>query len=194
MPPETVDHYRRALQLPDDYFLFVGTFEPRKNIGALAAAYRTLLAELPDAPPLVLAGREGWNFEQIRAEIEALELGDKLLWREAVTQDAMPALYNSAIALVTPSYYEGFGFPALEAMACGTVPIVSNRSSLPEVVGHVGLQVDPDDPAQLTAALRQALTDEMWRSEQREAGLKRAATFTWDRTAQIALSVYQKAI
>ncbi len=191
LPPETVDHYLRALDLPDSYFLFVGTFEPRKNIDGLAEAYRVLCQAMPDAPPLVLVGKEGWNFEALRDRIEALNLGGQLLWREAVPQDAMPALYNGALALVLPSFYEGFGFPALEAMACATVPIVSNRSSLPEVVGEVGLQVDPDNSAALTAALQKALTDQAWRLEQQHAGVERAATFTWERTARTALSVYQ---
>ena len=190
LPIETVDHYRRALELPETYFLFVGTFEPRKNISGLVDAYRALLAIAPDAPPLVLAGRMGWNFDELREKIEALNLGDHLLWREAIPQDAMPALYNGALALVTPSFYEGFGFPALEAMASGTVPIVSSTSSLPEVVGTVGLQVTPDDQPALTNAMQKVLSDETWRLEQREAGLRRAAAFTWENTAQIALSVY----
>jgi glycosyltransferase involved in cell wall biosynthesis len=190
LPKDTLDHYLRALDLPDSYFLFVGTFEPRKNVTGLVDAYRRLLAEVPDAPPLVLAGRMGWNFEEIRARIEAMNLGNQLLWREAIPQDAMPALYNGALALVTPSFYEGFGFPALEAMACGTVPIVSNTSSLPEVVGEVGLQVAPTDGAALTAALHQALTDSAWRQTQQDAGRRRAANFTWERTAQIALAAY----
>jgi alpha-1,3-rhamnosyl/mannosyltransferase len=105
----------------------------------------------------------------------------------------MPSVYNGAVALVTPSFYEGFGFPSLEAMACGTVPIVGNRSSLPEVVGEVGLQVDPEDLAALTAAMHKVLSDEAWRLEQEQAGLRRAASFTWERTAEIALSVYQTA-
>ncbi len=190
LPAETVEHYRRALELPDSYFLFVGTFEPRKNIDGLVEAYRDLIPRVPDVPPLVLAGKMGWNFDALHARIDALELGDHLLWREAVPQDAMPALYNGALALVTPSFYEGFGFPALEAMACGTMPIVSNRSSLPEVVGEVGLQVDPEDHAGLTAAMQRALADPEWRHAQEQAGLVRAATFSWERTAQIALSVY----
>ena len=190
LPDETVEHYLRALELPDQYFVFVGTFEPRKNIDGLVQAYIDLRAQMPDAPPLVLAGRIGWNFDEIRERIDALK-EDNVLWREAIPQDAMPALYNGAVALVTPSFYEGFGFPALEAMACGTVPIVSNRSSLPEVVGEVGIQVTPEDTASLTAAMQRVLTDPEWVQAQREAGLIRAATFSWDRAAQVALSVYE---
>jgi glycosyltransferase involved in cell wall biosynthesis len=191
LPEDTVEHYRRALELPDSYFLFVGTFEPRKNILGLANAYRALLASIPSAPPLVIAGRMGWNFGDTKAKIDALNLGDQLLWRESIPQDAMPALYNSAIALVTPSFYEGFGFPALEAMASGTVPIVSNCSSLPEVVGEVGLQVEPEDTDALTDAMRQVLTDRDWRLVQQQAGIARAAEFTWERAARIALKVYE---
>lgn len=191
LPAETVEHYLRAMDLPDQYFLFVGTFEPRKNIDGLVQAYIDLREKQPEAPPLVLAGRIGWNFDEIRERIEQANLGDNLLWREAIPQDAMPALYNAAVALVTPSFYEGFGFPALEAMASGTVPIVGNRSSLPEVVGDVGIQVTPEDIGAISAAMQRVLTDEAWRQEQKQAGLERAATFSWERAAQVALSVYE---
>lgn len=191
LPDETVEHYHRAMELPDHYYLFVGTFEPRKNIDGLVDAYLDLRSKVPDAPPLVLAGRVGWNFDEIRERIESFKLEDSILWREAIPQDAMPALYNGAVALVTPSFYEGFGFPALEAMACGTIPIVGNRSSLPEVVGDVGIQVTPEDTAAITAAMERVLTDTEWVQAQRQAGLERAATFTWERAAQVALSVYE---
>ncbi len=189
-----IAHYRRVLDLPEHYLLFVGTFEPRKNIAGLCEAYADLRRDLPDAPPLVLAGKPGWNFEETRARIAALNIDDHLLWREAVSQDALPALYNGALALITPSFYEGFGFPALEAMACGTVPIVSNRSSLPEVVGDVGLQVTPEDRAAITQAMRHAISADDWRAQQREAGLRRAALFRWEDTARAALSVYQSVV
>ena len=106
----------------------------------------------------------------------------------------MPALFSLATALVLPSFYEGFGFPALEAMACGTLPIVSNVSSLPEVVGEVGLQVDPDDPDALAAAMLCALNDSAWRDAQCEAGLQRAASFTWDKSARALLAAWDKVL
>jgi glycosyltransferase involved in cell wall biosynthesis len=184
-------HYKDELRLPDDYILFVGTFEPRKNIIGLFSAYQALLARMPDAPPLVLAGTRGWLFEETMARAHEMHLDSHILWRENIPQAALPALYALARALVLPSFYEGFGLPALEAMACGTPPIVSNRSSLPEVVGDVGLQINPDDHEQLAIAIERALTDDDWHREQRQRGLERAAAFTWERTARIVLSTYE---
>jgi glycosyltransferase involved in cell wall biosynthesis len=194
LPAQTLARYRQQLNLPDTFFLFVGTFEPRKNILGLLEAYRLLRERLKDVPALVLAGSRGWMFDETMAKIDQMNMGASIHWRENVSQDALPALYNMATALVTPSFYEGFGFPALEAMACGTVPIVSNRSSLPEVVGDVGLQVDPDNPSALTDALYYVLTESAWRENMRQAGLVRAATFTWEHTARIALLVYHSVI
>jgi glycosyltransferase involved in cell wall biosynthesis len=192
LPPDELARYRQQLDLPPDYILFVGTFEPRKNIIGLLDAYRLLLEKLPDAPPLVLAGKRGWLFDETLAHADALRLGNRIVWREAVPQEALPALYNMAHILALPSFYEGFGLTALEAMACGTVTVVSNRSSLPEVVGDVGLQINPDDPATIADALYHTVTDAAWRETMRQRSLERASTFSWERTAQVALSVYQK--
>jgi glycosyltransferase involved in cell wall biosynthesis len=120
-----------------------------------------------------------------------LNLGTRVIWREDISDEMLPVVYNLALVLVMPSFYEGFGFPALEAMACGTVPIVSNRSSLPEVVGDVGLQINPDDTDALAAAIERVLTDKTWRKTMQIAGLERAKTFTWDKTASIVQAVYE---
>jgi glycosyltransferase involved in cell wall biosynthesis len=190
LPPDTLEAYRRELELPEKYLLFVGTFEPRKNIRGLLVAYQLLVRKLPSLPPLVLAGQRGWLFDETMAHIKLLDLDKRVIWRENVPQRALPALYNMASLLVMPSFYEGFGFPALEAMACATVPIVSDRSSLPEVVGNVGLQVNPDDPATIASAIEYALTHPDWVDTMRRAGLERASTFTWQRTAALVLSAY----
>lgn len=191
LPDDETRPHVQALELPDAYLLFVGTFEPRKNIIGLLEAYRLLLDRLPDAPALVLAGNRGWLFDETMARIDALRLAERVLWREGISQAAMPALYNRALALVTPSFYEGFGLPALEAMACGTVPVVSNRSSLPEVVGDVGLLVEPENAESIAGALFQVITEPAWRVETERAAVARARTFTWDNTARAVLSVYQ---
>ncbi|MBZ0277878.1 MAG: glycosyltransferase family 4 protein [Anaerolineae bacterium] len=194
MSPSSREQFHREFDLPSGYILFVGTFEPRKNITGLLAAYQDLRSKMPDAPPIVLAGRRGWLFDETMAHIRQMKLDAHILWRENIPDNALPALYNGARVLVMPSFYEGFGLPALEAMACGTVPIVSNRSSLPEVVGDVGLQINPDDPATLTQALYQALTDDPWRETMQASALKRASRFTWEYTASVTLSVYRSLI
>lgn len=184
--------FRRQYNLPEKYLLFVGTLEPRKNIAGLLDAYEELKTCLPETPPLALVGHKGWLIKDTLARAEKMK--DVMIIENATDED-LPALYNMASLLVLPSFYEGFGMPALEAMACGTIPVVSNCSSLPEVVGEVGLQINPDDPETITRALYQILTaDDTWLQHQREAAIQRAATFTWQRSAEIALSVYEAVI
>lgn len=183
-----------GLGLRGAYFVHVGTLEPRKNIVGLLEGYRAVLDAVPDAPSMVLVGRRGWLFEASEARIEALQLGDKLIRLEQVNDEQLPAIYNGAMALITPSFYEGFGMPALEAMACGTVPIVSDVSSLPEVVGDVGLLVKPDDTQSIAEALLRVLQDDAWREKTCERALERAKRFTWEHSAQIALDAYKSVL
>ncbi len=180
----------RALDLPESFFLFVGTLEPRKNLLGLARAYRELKLDLPDAPKLLLAGRPGWHYRQLLADLLAIGLGDDLIFKHDVSDSQLPALYNQACALVMPSFYEGFGLPALEAMACGTLPIVSAVSALPEIVGDVGIQVDPHDKSSIAGAMLRALTDSDWLRRQSQAGLRRAEGFRWVDTARAVLTQY----
>lgn len=178
-------------RLSAGYFLFVGTIGPRKNIPGLLAGYARLREQYKDTPSLVIAGEVGWLAEDL---MESIHSAEGVIYIGGVAWNDFPALYNGARALLLPSHYEGFGLPALEAMACGVVPIVSNRSSLPEVTGSVGLLVDPDEPDSLRDALAKVLTaDTTWMAEQREAALARAGQFTWARSAAIARDVYTKA-
>ncbi|MEO1286282.1 MAG: glycosyltransferase family 1 protein [Chloroflexota bacterium] len=187
---EKISSVLKAYNLPDSYILHVGTWEPRKNIIGLLRGYQELLSQLADAPPVVLVGRAGWLFEQTKAEIEQLGINEHILWRDSVADEDLPAIYNSAIANVTVSHYEGFGMPTLEGMACGTVPIVSNKSSLPEVVGDVGLLVNPDDSNDIAKALYQVLTNTQWRETQSKRAIERAMQFTWRWSAEIARDTY----
>ncbi len=185
---ESVKTQLQTLGLPQGYILFVGTLEPRKNIPALLDAYEQL-----DQPPLLLlVGRPGWLFDATMQRIERLQArGHPIIIRSDIPNAQLPVIYNGAHVLILPSFYEGFGMPALEAMACGTPVIVSDTSSLPEVVGDVGLLINPNDPDTLIAALNRALNDLEWREQARDAGIQRAKQFTWERSAQIALSTYE---
>lgn len=194
MSAEQIRPVLERFKLPSTYILFVGTIEPRKNISGLFEAYSLLKQQMPDAPPLVLAGQRGWLYEPILQKAKDLNLRDDLIWIENATVADLPMIYNGAAVLVMPSFYEGFGLPPLEAMACGIPTVVSNRSSLPEVVGDTGLLVDPDHPESITDALRRMLTENELRSRSSKAGLERAKLFTWTQAAKTALEVYQKVL
>ena len=182
------------LNLPRGYILFVGTFEPRKNLAGLLRAYAQLRVDLRDAPPLVIAGRRGWLDEEVYQLAAALHLGEHLRWIEDVPYDDLPTLYSCASVLCLPSFYEGFGFPPLEAMACGTPTVSADRASLPEVVGDAGLLINPARPDSIADGLRRVLTDSALAADLRRRGLERAAQFTWSKTAKQVLDLYNKVL
>ena len=190
LPDEATAAALRALELPAEFLLFVGTLEPRKNLAGLAKAYRALRAQLPDAPKLVVAGRLGWHHQQVLADVSALGMDEHILMRHAVSDQQLPALYNRASAVILPSFHEGFGLTALEAMACGAAPIVSRVPALQEIVGEVGAMVDPHDHHDIAAAMQRALTDSDWLAKQRQLALQRAAQFSWHDSARIVLDCY----
>lgn len=155
-------------------------------------AYRALFDRKPSVPPLVLAGRRGWLFDEIFAQIEKLKLTERARFIENLPNEDLVALYNAAGLLVLPSFYEGFGLTVLEAMACGTPVICSERGSLPEVAGDAALLVNPDDLDELTNAMQRALEDETLRVQLRERGLGNVKRFSWEKTARETLDIYQR--
>jgi glycosyltransferase involved in cell wall biosynthesis len=173
------------------YVLFVGTLEPRKNIPGLLLAYRMLLDKKITDRPLVLVGGKGWLYDEIFDRTAALDLSDRVRFLHGVPDADLPALYSAASVLAMPSFYEGFGLPALEAMSCGTPVVVANRASLPEVVGDAGLLVDPESPEDLAEALERVLTEGPERERMRRAGLEQAETFSWERVARETRAVYE---
>jgi glycosyltransferase involved in cell wall biosynthesis len=179
------------LGLAPGYVLFVGTFEPRKNVAGLLQAYACLRQRRPHCPPLVLAGRSGWLFDETLRRIQALKLETAVRRLEEAPESHLPALYRGAEVLVLPSHYEGFGFPVLEAMGCGTPAIIADRASLPEIAGDAALKVDPDDHEALAVALGQVLDDSALRADLVRRGLDRARAFTWERTASQTLALYE---
>jgi glycosyltransferase involved in cell wall biosynthesis len=182
----------RRMQLPDRFILFTGTFEPRKNIAGLLRAYRSLLDRTHDSIDLILAGSRGWLFDETHALINQLRLVDHVHLLEVPTESDLVALYNLATVFVLPSHYEGFGLTVLEAMACGAPCVISNRGSLPEVAGDAALVIDPDDDAQLTAALERVLSDPQLRSDLKQKGFDRVKEFSWQRCARETSEVYQR--
>jgi glycosyltransferase involved in cell wall biosynthesis len=184
--------FRAAKGLPERFVLFVGTLEPRKNVAGLLRAFARVAAAEPEVP-LVIAGGKGWLYDEIFALHKQLGLGDRVRFTGYAAAEELPRLYAAATVFVYPSFYEGFGLPPLEAMACGTPVVASNASSLPEVVGEAGLTVDPRDEGALAAALLLLLRDPDRRAALRAAGLARAAGFSWARTVRETRAVYESA-
>ena len=194
--PHSVDALASVLAglglIPRGYVLSVGTLEPRKNLGTLFAAYAGLPAILRQRYPLVVAGMNGWNTDGLMRSAEELIRRGELLLLGYVADELIPSLYAGAAAFCYPSRYEGFGLPALEAMASGIPVITSNQTSLPEVVGNAGIMVEPDDVDAMREHLRQLLEDRVYAENMGEHGRIRAQTFSWDRCARETFSVYQK--
>jgi glycosyltransferase involved in cell wall biosynthesis len=191
---EALHRVQSLHDLPDQFILFVSTIEPRKNVSGLLRAYRRLRDDYKLAPDLVLVGARGWLSEGIDAEMDALGLRQHCHFLGSVSGHDLLNLYNAARCLVHPAFYEGFGLPPLEAMACGTPAIVSNVSSLPEVVGDAALLINPEHDEEITVALWRLLTDQPLWDELRAKGLQRAAAFSWERAAQQTMAVYRKAL
>jgi glycosyltransferase involved in cell wall biosynthesis len=164
------------------YVLFVGTIEPRKNLVRLVRAYRRAAASgVPHG--LVLAGPLGWHHESLMREL-ALEGPGEIVMTGALTPEELDAVYRAADAFVYPSLYEGFGLPALEAMACGTPVLASNVPALAELVDGAGVLVHPTDVEAIADGLRSLLGDEELRARLGAAGSQRAGRYGWDVTAR----------
>jgi len=144
--------------------------------------------------PLVIVGTKGWLYDDVFQKVQALRLASHVHFLHQVPDADLPALYSAATLLVSPSFYEGFGLPALEAMSCGTPVIVADRASLPEIVGDAGLLADPDDPFTITRQMSRVLEDPALQALLSERGLRQAARFTWARTAQVTLSAYRRVL
>jgi anaerobic magnesium-protoporphyrin IX monomethyl ester cyclase len=185
---------RQRHQLPERFVLYVGAIEPRKNLPRLLAAFaaRKRAGELPHA--LVCVGPYGWLSRDLGARIEALGLTRDVHFTGYVPIEDLPGLYSLAEMFVFPSLYEGFGLPALEAMACGTPVIVGRSASLTEVAGDAVDAVDPLDVDAIGDALVALGRDADRRRDRSARGLQRAAEFSWDRAARETLSVYTQVL
>ena len=185
---------RQRFRLPDEFILFVGTVEPRKNLLTLVRAFEELLRTTDLKPQLVIAGQRGWMNDELFALIERASLRDHVMFLGYVTDEDLRALYSSCRVAVYPSLYEGFGLPPLEAMACGAPVITSRIPVIMETSAHAARLINPTDRQELTAALVELLRDADARTQLARAGLTRAAEYTWERTAKQTLAVYEEAL
>jgi glycosyltransferase involved in cell wall biosynthesis len=181
---------RARYGLPEHFILTVGTLEPRKNLPALLQAYRRMRRTIGTKLGLVIVGRTGWKSE--RQEHEARDESEQIVRTGFVPQRDLVALYNLADVFVLPSLYEGFGFTPLEAMACGCPAIVSNRGSLPEVVGDAALLIDPESEDSIVSALCAVESNQLFRSSLATRGLERVKKFSWSTAASRTLAIYRE--
>ena len=189
-PPPQVEASRARYGLPPSLILYVGTLEPRKGIDTLIEAFAALAPRC--AADLVVVGKRGWYWTPLLARLSALGLEQRVHLLDYVPDADLPALYSAAALLALPSRYEGFGLPVLEAMACGTPVVCSNAASLPEVAGEAARLVPPDQPQGLADAMEAVLSQPDLAATLRHQGRQRAAVFTWERTAEATLAVYER--
>jgi glycosyltransferase involved in cell wall biosynthesis len=185
---------KERLALPDRYILSIGHLEPRKNYVRLIEAYRLLRERQGVEHSLVIVGRENWDFKEIYETVERLRLGEWVRFTKFVDRSDIAALYRHASLFVTASLYEGFGFTPLESMAAGTPAVVSNCTSLPEVVGDAALLFDPLDVEDIADKMRAVLADAALARNLVERGYRNVARFSWDRCCGMVAEEYVKAI
>lgn len=185
----TIEKYN----INDEYILYLGTLEPRKNIERLIEAYNLLKKSYArKVPKLVIAGKKGWMYDKIFHLVEELQLKSDVIFTGYVNSEDIPMLFQGAKLFVFPSIYEGFGMPPLEAMACGTPVMVSNQASIPEVVGEAGYYINPYNVNDICDAMKTLIESNELRMRLREKGLLRAKNFTWNSSVIRLMDIYNK--
>jgi len=191
LAPGALDALKQRCGIGRDYFLCLGTLEPRKNVPRLVQAYGMLRERRRDCPLLVLGGGAGWQYEEVYKTIETLGLGDSVVCTGYLERPEVITLLRGAHACLYPSLYEGFGLPVLEAMAAGTPVLTSNTTSMPEVAGDTGLLVNPLDIGSIMAGMESLVVDYDAARRRAVAAQARAREFTWARTASMHASLYR---
>jgi glycosyltransferase involved in cell wall biosynthesis len=185
-----LDGIRKKYNLPDKFILYFGTIEPRKNLIGLIKAFELLKSKKSKLGfKLVIAGAKGWLYEDIFKAAQESKYRRDIIFTGFIEETDKPALYNLAQLFVYPSFFEGFGFPPLEAMAGGLPTIVSHASSLPEVVGQAALMIDPYNIDEMAWAMETALTDNNLRKQLIEKGIRQAKKFSWPKCARETLKI-----
>jgi glycosyltransferase involved in cell wall biosynthesis len=191
--PESIERIESRYGVRRPYLLYVGTLEPRKNLLRAATAFSKIAPLFPEHR-FHLAGELGWQSKELLAGVASLPCHERISRLGYVAEEDLAALYSNAELFVYPSLYEGFGFPVVEAMACGLPVLTSNNSSLAEIADGAALLVDPYDVDAMAEAIERGLSDEEERDRLRHKGMERASTFSWERSTSETLSVYEEAL
>lgn len=194
-PGFNADVFKERKTKEDNYIIYIGTIQPRKNLKRLIEA----VSRIENLKLLIVGktegeGRRGWKFEEILETPKRLGVEDRVKFLGFVPTEELQNLLSGSLAFVLPSLWEGFGIPVVEAMACGTPVIVSNVSSLPEVVGDAGLLVDSYSVDQIEQAIRSVVSDKKLRQKYSKAVLSQAQKFSWQKMAKQVLKVFEKVV
>lgn len=180
--------------LPKNYFVFIGTLQPRKNVERLLQAFLQLPEDIQRLHPLVIIGRHGWKCESLIKQLNQLKMSKKVHWLDYVPFDDKYALLQSSLAMVFPSLYEGFGLPILEAFASDIPVIASNITSLPEVTADAAILIDPYSEEELSYAMLSIAQSKILQQNLIQKGRARVDLFSWENTAKKTIDVYQSII
>ncbi|HHD73168.1 MAG TPA: glycosyltransferase family 1 protein [Epsilonproteobacteria bacterium] len=191
IPEETKESVCRKYGLSGRFYLFVGTIQPRKNLSRVIEAYTSLSPELRQKHPLVIVGHYGWGEEQLKQKLESLGKTDTIFWLKDVTDKELYAILQSALAMVHPSLYEGFGLPILEGFASQIPIITSATTSIPEVAADAACYIDPLSTADIAAKMEQIAQDEALRATLIHKGWQRVQHYSWERTAAEHLKLFR---
>lgn len=186
------DSAKYGLRSP--YILYVGNFKPHKNVPRLLEAYAALPASLRAVYQLVLAGSDEERRPVLHALANRLGVGDRVVFPGLIADEDLSAIYSGCALFVLPSLYEGFGLPALEAMACGAAVAAANRTAIPEVVDQAALLFDPEQVGEMTRVMQRGITETGLREQLRDRGLARARTFSQGRTSGLVLDLLQQVV
>jgi glycosyltransferase involved in cell wall biosynthesis len=191
LPDAIKESANLPLNLPKRYFLFVGTLDPRKNLPRVLNAFEQINPREHDVH-LVIVGGQGWKNKQFNQQLNTSQIKNRVVMTGFVSRRQLKLLYANAVGLLLPSLYEGFGFPILEAMSCGSPVITSKTASMPEIAGDAAIVVDPIDTGAIASAMLEVMTNTALRDTLISKGYKRLDNFSWEKCAQETLRVFEQ--